>query len=61
MKRIVLTQVDGLGWQPTIEVFMPDTEKWKPVYRGEYQPFGIHAFDKADDAYDRLYPEKVTA
>jgi hypothetical protein len=50
MKRIILTEVTGYGWLPTVE------DDGKEIYRGEYQVFSLHAFDKADEAMDRLFP-----
>ena len=47
-RQIVLTEVDGYGWLPTVVV------NGKEVYRGEFEVFSLHAFDRADDALDRL-------
>lgn len=53
MTRIILTDVPGYGWLPTIE------SNGKEVYRGEFKPFALHAFDSADDALDRLTRDAV--
>ena len=42
MKRIVLTEVQGYGWLPTIE------EDGRETYRGEFYPSPAEALNRAE-------------